>query len=90
MSETKLELPKHHNVVFLNDDPTPTNFVVEVPVSIFRQAREDAIAILLETHDEGNGRVGPYSYKIAEQKGDEGKTLAAEYGHPLTLDIERA
>ena len=90
MSETKLELPKHHNVVFLTDNLTPTNFVVEVPVSIFRQAREGAIAILLETLDEGNGRVGPYSHGVAERKADEEMTLAAEYGHPLTLDIERA
>ena len=90
MSETKLELPKHRNVVFLNDDLTPTNFVAEVPVSIFRQAREDAITIMSETHCGNKGRVDPYSHGVAEPKADEGMTLAAEYGHPLTLDIERA
>lgn len=85
---TKLEPPKYYNVVFLNDDLTPMNLVVEVLISIFHQAREDAITIMLEAHSGGKGRIGPYSHEVAEWKAYEGMTLAAEFGHPLTLDIE--
>ena len=90
VTKKKLQPPKLFNVVFLNDDKTPMDFVVEMLVSIFRQPRDEAVCLMLEIHHSDKGRVGPYCHEVAEQRLLDAKAKVAEHGHPLTLDMEEA
>lgn len=76
-------------VVFLNDDKTPMEFVVELLMSIFKHSGEDAENLTLEIHNSGSAVVGVYTHEIAEQKGIEATTLARANGYPLQINIEQ-
>ena len=42
--------PGKYNVVFLNDDQTPMEFVIEVLIGIFKHSRETSEKITLDVH----------------------------------------
>ena len=70
--EIEIKEPPQCKVVFLNDDSTPMEFVVEMLVGIFKHTFEIATELTLQIHEEGSGVAGIYSYEIAEQKATEG------------------
>ncbi|MFV0430982.1 MAG: ATP-dependent Clp protease adaptor ClpS [Alphaproteobacteria bacterium] len=86
--ERQDEKPKKWKVVFLNDDFTPMEFVVNVLTSIFHHTQENAIAIMLEVHHKGRAIVGAYSWEVAETKVDKVLYLAAQKEYPLQAVIE--
>jgi ATP-dependent Clp protease adapter protein ClpS len=49
IKETVLE-PKRYNVIFLNDDVTPMDFVVEMLVGIFKHSEKTAQEITMTIH----------------------------------------
>lgn len=84
-----LQPPKLWKVVFLNDDKTPMEFVIELLTSIFKHSEESAKNLTLEIHNTGSAVVGIYSHEIAEQKGIEATAIARANGHPLQINIEQ-
>ncbi|MGD9341351.1 MAG: ATP-dependent Clp protease adapter ClpS, partial [Chromatiales bacterium] len=64
----KLKRPPLYQVVLLNDDFTPMEFVVEVLEKVFGMDRSRATRIMLEVHTRGKGVCGIYTYEIAETK----------------------
>ena len=87
---TKLKLPSRYNVVLLNDDSTPQEFVVNVLQTIFNRSTEQANVVMLEVHEKGRGIAGTYSYEVAEQKCVETITDARRNQFPLDVTIEKA
>ena len=85
-----IQEPSMYKVIFLNDDKTPMDFVVELLIQLFRHTEESARNITLQIHSEGSGVVGTYSYEIAEQKGVEATKLSRSNGFPLTVKIDTA
>jgi ATP-dependent Clp protease adaptor protein ClpS len=83
------EEPGYYKVIFINDDLTPMEFVVDVLQKIFKHDRQSAEAITMNIHTEGSAIVGIYSYEIAEQKGVETTVLARNNGFPLVVKIEK-
>lgn len=81
--------PKRYKVVFLNDDKTPIEFVIELLVSLFRHSEETAKDITLTVHNEGSAVAGTYTYEIAEQKTIESTALSRQHGFPLQIRIEQ-
>jgi len=81
--------PKRYKVVFLNDDKTPIEFVIELLVSLFRHSEETAKDITLTVHNEGSAVAGIYTYEIAEQKTIESTALSRQHGFPLQIRIEQ-
>lgn len=79
----KVEPPPRYQVVLLNDDYTPMEFVVEVIVEFFGKSREAATQIMLEVHIKGKGVCGVYAKDIAETKADYVMDAAQQAGHPL-------
>jgi ATP-dependent Clp protease adaptor protein ClpS len=79
----KVEPPKRYQVVVLNDDYTPMEFVVEVIVEFFGKTREAATQIMLTIHEKGRGICGLYARDIAETKADQVLMAAHHAGHPL-------
>jgi ATP-dependent Clp protease adaptor protein ClpS len=86
----KIEItePKRYKVLFLNDDKTPMEFVIELLMTIFKHSRETAEQITLTVHSEGSGIAGVYTYEIAEQKGVEATHLSRQAGFPLQIKVD--
>ena len=80
--------PKKCKVVFLNDDGTPMDFVVDVLQKIYKHNYETATEITMKIHTECSGIVGVYSHEIAEMKATETTSLARNHGFPLQVKIE--
>ena len=84
----KIVEPKRWKVVFLNDDHTPVDFVIELLLNIFKHTQETAKTITLEIHNSGSGIAGVYSFEIAEIKSVEATALARSNGFPLQIKME--
>lgn len=80
--------PSLYKVIFLNDESTPMEFVVDVLIHLFRHDLERAKEIMLEVHTKGSAVVAVLPYEIAEQKGVETTALARQAGYPLHVKIE--
>ena len=87
-SKPELKKPPLYQVVLLNDDYTPMEFVVEVLELIFGMDRQKATRIMLEVHTKGKGRCGVYTYEIAETKVAQVSSYARQHQHPLLSTLE--
>ena len=75
--------PQMYQVVMLNDDYTPMEFVVVVIQEFFHKDRETATQIMLKIHLDGKGICGVYPRDIAATKVQQVQDAAREAGHPL-------
>ena len=83
-----LQPPKIWKVIFLNDDQTPMELVIELLTGIFKHTESTAKDITLEIHETGSGIAGVYPFEIAEQKGIEATGVARSNGSPLRIQVE--
>jgi ATP-dependent Clp protease adaptor protein ClpS len=79
----KVKPPQMYQVVMLNDDYTPMEFVVVVIQEFFSKDIEAATQIMLKIHLDGRGVCGVYSKDVAATKVDQVLDAAAKAGHPL-------
>ena len=79
----KTKPPKMYQVVMLNDDYTPMEFVVVVIQEFFGKDLEAATQIMLKIHLDGKGVCGVYSRDVAATKVDQVLEAANKAGHPL-------
>ncbi len=79
----KVQPPQMYQVVMLNDDYTPMEFVVVVIQEFFSKDLEAATQIMLKIHLEGKGVCGVYSRDVAATKVDQVLEAAHKAGHPL-------
>ncbi len=79
----KTKPPQMYQVVLLNDDYTPMEFVVAVIQEFFNKDRETATQIMLKIHMEGKGVCGVFSQDVAATKVDRVMEAAQKSGHPL-------
>ncbi|MDC3266722.1 MAG: ATP-dependent Clp protease adapter ClpS [Gammaproteobacteria bacterium] len=84
----KLKKPPKYQVVLLNDDYTPMDFVVQILQKIFSMDRSSATRIMLQIHTEGKGICGIYTYEVAETKVAQVTGLAQQHQHPLLCTME--
>lgn len=82
--------PSLYQVVMLNDDYTPMEFVVMVLQQYFQREIETATQIMLRIHHEGRGVCGVYPKDIAATKVELVLTAARRDGHPLQCIMEAA
>lgn len=85
---TSLQPPKMWKVIFLNDDKTPMEFVIDLLTTIFKHNESKAKEITLEIHETGSAVVGVYTHEIAETKGIESTSIARSQGFPLQITLE--
>jgi len=72
-----------YQVVMLNDDFTPMEFVVMVLQQFFSKDRETATQIMLKIHLDGKGVCGVFSKDVAASKVDQVMDAANQAGHHL-------
>jgi ATP-dependent Clp protease adaptor protein ClpS len=82
--------PTLYNVVLLNDDYTPMQFVVDVLETLFQKSPAEAYRVMMQVHLNGRGIAGIYPWDIAETKVDALISRAKDAGHPLQATIEDA
>ncbi|MEK8050702.1 ATP-dependent Clp protease adapter ClpS [Ideonella sp. DXS22W] len=82
--------PRMYQVVLLNDDFTPMEFVVMVLQQYFRLDLEAATLIMLKIHHEGRGVCGVFSKDVAATKVELVLAAARRAGHPLQCIMEAA
>jgi ATP-dependent Clp protease adaptor protein ClpS len=79
----KTKPPQMYQVVMLNDDYTPMEFVVVVIQEFFNKDRETATQIMLKIHLDGKAICGVYSRDVAATKVEQVQEAARQAGHPL-------
>ena len=79
----KVGPPQMYQVVMLNDDYTPMEFVVLVLQEFFNKDREAATQIMLKIHLDGKGVCGVFTRDVAATKVDQVLDAANQAGHPL-------
>ncbi len=79
----KTKPPQMYQVVMLNDDFTPMEFVVVVIQEFFNKDRETATQIMLKIHLDGKAVCGVYSRDVAATKVEQVQSAARQAGHPL-------
>ena len=84
----KIQEPVRWKVLFLNDDQTPMEFVIELMTLIFKHTQDTARDLTLKIHTEGSAVVGVYSFEIAEVKAVEATNLSRSNGFPLQIKLE--
>jgi len=84
----KLKLPRMYQVLLLNDDFTPMEFVVELLEIFFFHSRSQATDIMLKIHNEGKGICGIYTQDVAATKVDLVNRYSRDHQHPLRCIFE--
>lgn len=81
--------PPNFKVIYINDEQTTQEFVIETLKIIFHYDEGAATAITMKVHEEGSAVVAVLPYEMAEQKGIEVTLLARNSGFPLQVKIEQ-
>lgn len=89
-SRVRAKKPSLYNVIMLNDDYTPMEFVIMVLERFFNKNQEQATQIMLHVHQKGVGVCGVFTYEVAETKVTQVMDMAKEHQHPLQCTLEKA
>lgn len=87
-SEVKIKEPRLYNVIILNDDYTPMEFVVNILVEIFHKKVPEATKIMYEVHYNGKGIAGKYPRDIALTKAAQVHSEAESNNYPLKASVK--
>lgn len=83
-----LKEPPLYRVIYINDEVTTMEFVIESLVTVFDYTSEEAQALTVRIHEQGSGIAAVLPYEMAEQKGVEVTHLARANGFPLNIKLE--
>ncbi|MBM3649807.1 MAG: ATP-dependent Clp protease adapter ClpS [Alphaproteobacteria bacterium] len=88
IAKPKVEQPRLHKVILINDDYTPREFVVGVLMMVFHMSEDQAYRVMMTAHRRGACVVAAYTRDIAESKASEGTRAGRQAGHPLEFTTE--
>ncbi|MEO3998034.1 ATP-dependent Clp protease adapter ClpS [Mesorhizobium sp. CAU 1732] len=84
----KVERPKLHKVILVNDDFTPREFVVTVLKGEFALSEDQASRVMITAHQKGVCVVSVYPRDVAETKATRATDAGREQGFPLLFTTE--
>jgi ATP-dependent Clp protease adaptor protein ClpS len=89
-TKTNLDVkePPMFRVIYINDDQTPMEFVVNTLIEHFDYTIDSAQDITVAIHETGSAVVAVLPYELAEQKGVEITVAARSQGYPLQIKLE--
>ena len=85
----KIARPPLFQVLLLNDDFTPMDFVVEVLRAFFNLDQEQAVQVMLHVHTRGRGVCGVFTREVAETKVAHVNEFSRSHQHPLLCTMEK-
>lgn len=85
----KLSSPPMYQVILVNDDYTPMDFVTEVLETFFNLSREKATQVMMKVHTRGQAVCGVYTKDVAETKAEQVNSYSREHQYPLLCKIEK-
>jgi ATP-dependent Clp protease adaptor protein ClpS len=83
-----LKEPPMFRVVYLNDNVTTVEFVIDSLIEYFDYNPETAQQITVDIHEDGSACVAVLPFEIAEQKGIEVTANARANSYPLQIKLE--
>ena len=86
--KTKVERPKLHKVILVNDDYTPREFVITVLKAEFRMSEDQAYRVMMTAHRKGACVVAVYTRDVAETKAARATEAGRLKGYPLMFTTE--
>ncbi|HCI48351.1 MAG: hypothetical protein A2977_02320 [Alphaproteobacteria bacterium RIFCSPLOWO2_01_FULL_45_8] len=90
MTKKTKKNPSCYHVILLGDDRTPTDFIAEILVTLFRKKEKEVLRIIADAHTKGEAICGTYSLEIAETKSAEAVEWARRQEFPLQCRMEKA
>jgi ATP-dependent Clp protease adaptor protein ClpS len=89
-TRTRIEVrePPMFRVIYINDNHTSMEFVINSLVEHFEYTPVTAERITVDIHEAGSAVVAVLPYEIAEQKGIEITVSARAEGYPLQIKLE--
>jgi len=86
--KTKVERPRLHKVILVNDDFTPREFVVTVLKGEFRMTEDQAHKVMITAHRRGVCVVAVFTKDVAETKATRATDAGRAKGYPLLFTTE--
>lgn len=80
--------PPRFKVIYLNDNTTSMEFVIESLMEFFDYTADTAAQITMDIHEAGSAVVAVLPFEIAEQKGIEVTVSARAQSYPLQIKLE--
>lgn len=87
-TRAKVERPKLHKVILINDDYTPRDFVVTVLKAEFGMGEERASQVMITAHRRGVCVVAVFQKDVAETKATRATEYGQKFGFPLMFTTE--
>lgn len=84
----QLAEPPMFKVIYINDNTTSMEFVIDSLITHFEYTPVTAEKITVDIHESGSAVVAVLPYEIAEQKGIEITVSARAEGYPLQIKLE--
>ena len=84
----QLAPPPLVRVIYLNDDKTSIDFVIDSLVRYFDYDSDGAEKVTINIHEQGSAIVAVLPFEIAEQKGVEVTLSARANSYPLQIKLE--
>jgi ATP-dependent Clp protease adaptor protein ClpS len=85
---TQIKEPPMFKVIYLNDNATTMEFVVESLMQFFDYSQQTALQITTDIHAAGSAVVAVLPSEVAEQKGVEVTVSARSQNYPLQIKLE--
>jgi ATP-dependent Clp protease adaptor protein ClpS len=82
--------PSSYHVILMGDDRTPTDFIAEILITLFRKPEKEVLRIIEDAYSKGEAICGTYSLEIAETKSAEAVEWARRQEFPLQCRMEKA
>ena len=89
-NKPEVKKPSMYNVILINDDYTPMEFVIYILQMFFKKKKEEATQIMLHVHKKGIGVCGTYTCEVAESKCKAVINYAKKNEHPLQCTVEKS
>ena len=87
-TKTKVERPKLHKVILINDDYTPREFVTMILKAEFRMTEDQAYKVMITAHKLGACVVAVFTRDVAETKATRATDAGRSKGYPLLFTTE--
>ena len=87
-TKTKVERPRLHKVILVNDDFTPREFVVTVLKAEFRMSEDEAHKVMITAHRRGVCVVAVFTKDVAETKATRATDAGRAKGYALLFTTE--